>query len=162
VILIDNTVLSNFALIEKLPLLENYCKGKGATTRYVLAEFERGVNEGIFGYYFKLDWIKIVDLENEKEKSLFTNLRKRLGTGEASCLAVTMYRRYDLLSDDMAVRKIALKEGIRLSGSIGVLLELIRLKEVSLEMGNKILKGFIKYGYFSPVDRLDDLLFDEK
>ncbi|MEW6089191.1 MAG: hypothetical protein AB1498_12900 [bacterium] len=47
-ILIDNTVLSNFALAEEMQLLENYCKGKGATSKEVLAEFERGVNEGIF------------------------------------------------------------------------------------------------------------------
>ncbi len=61
-------------------------------------------------------------------------------------------------SDDMAVRKIALQEGIRLSGSIGVLLELIRTEKMSLETGNNILKEFIACGYFSPIDRLDEFL----
>lgn len=156
-ILIDNTVLSNFALTGELFLLEDYCKGRGSTTSYVIAEFERGVKEGIF-LDVKLGWLKKVNLEDTKEESLFASLIKRLGSGEASCLAIAIHRKYDLLTDDMAVRKIALREGVRLSGSIGILLELIRLKRINLEMGNKILETFIKYGYFSPVSRLEDFL----
>lgn len=124
----------------------------------MLAEFERGISKGVFSDV-NLDWLKRLDLESPEEKSLFTNLSKRLGTGEASCLAIAIHRKYDLLSvDDMAVRKIALREGIRLSGSIGVLLELIRIDRIRLETGNKILRGFIKCGYFSPVDRLNEFL----
>lgn len=156
-ILLDNTVLSNFALLGEMALLKYYCKDKGSTTTDVLVEFERGVKERIFANT-KLDWLKILDLEDIKEKTLFLNLSKRLGMGEASCLAIAIQRGYDLLSDDMAVRKIALREGVRLSGSLGVLLELIRTKRITFEMGNKVLKGFIQYGYFSPVDRLDELL----
>lgn len=81
-----------------------------------------------------------------------------MGAGESSCLALSISRGYDLLSDDMAVRKIAMREGVRLSGSIGVLLELIRINGISVEKGNIILKGFIKHGYFSPADRLDELI----
>lgn len=156
-ILIDNTVLSNFALIGELALLKDYCKDRGATTGEVLAEFERGINEGIFTD-IQLGWLNKLDLEDPKEVSLFANLSKRLGAGEASCLAIAIHRGYDLLTDDMAVRKLALRQGIRLSGSIGVLLELIGTGRINLETGNKILKGFIKYGYFSPVGRLDELL----
>lgn len=119
--LIDNTVLSNFALVEELGLLQDYCKDQGCMTNHVF-------------------------------------LVKRLGTGEASCLAIAMRRKYDLLSDDMAVRKIALREGIRLSGSIGVLIDLIRKDRIRLETGNKILRDFIVCGYFSPVDRLNEFL----
>jgi predicted nucleic acid-binding protein len=156
-ILIDNTVLSNFALVGELILLKDYCQGKGATTEYVLAEFERGIKEGIF-INTNLDWLKNLALVDVKESSLFKTLSKRLGAGEASCLAIAMYREYDLLSDDMAVRKVALREKVRISGSIGVLLELIRIEKINLEKGNKILRNFIKYGYFSPVDRLNELL----
>jgi predicted nucleic acid-binding protein len=45
-ILVDNTVLSNFALVDELPLLKQFCKGLGATSEYVLSEFEKGVQEG--------------------------------------------------------------------------------------------------------------------
>ncbi len=156
-ILIDNTVLSNFAIAGELILLEDYCQGKGAATEYVLAEFERGVKEGIFTNV-NLDWLKSLALVDVKEKSFFRTLSKRLGAGEASCLAIAMYREYDFLSDDMAVRKIAIREMVRLSGSVGVLLELTRIDRINLEKGNKILRNFIKHGYFSPVNRLNELL----
>ena len=154
-ILLDNTVLSNFALIEQISLLEEYCGDKAATTIYVFNEFERGIKEELLPDIV-LDWLKKHDL-NEKENKSFLNLSEKLGKGEASCLAIAMHRGYDFLSDDMAVRKIALREGIRLSGSIGVLLELIRIRKISLKEGNNILNKFIKYGYYSPVDKLDGL-----
>jgi predicted nucleic acid-binding protein len=156
-ILIDNTVLSNFVLVGELSLLREYCKKKGAITGHVLAEFKRGIEKGLFNDV-NLDWLHRLDLEGSEEQALFVNLSRRLGAGEASCLALAIHKKYDLLTDDMAVRKIALREGIRLSGSIGVLLDLIRIKRISLEIGNEILKGFIHYGYFSPVDRLDEFL----
>lgn len=156
-ILLDNTVLSNFALVGELRLLEEYCGDSGATTSYVFREFERGVREGFF-VNSELEWLRRLNFEGEKERQLFENLSKRLGAGEASCLAIAMHRGFGFLSDDMAVRKIALREGIRLSGSVGVLLELIRGGSISLERGNEILRGFIRFGYFSPMDRLDGLL----
>ncbi len=156
-ILIDNTVLSNFALVGELILLEDYCQGKGATTDYVLTEFEIGVKDGIF-INTKLDWLKKLVSIDVKEQSFFETLSKRLGKGESSCLAIAIYRGYDLLSDDMTVRKIAMREGVRLSGSIGVLLELIRIDRITLEKGNTILRGFVKHGYFSPLDNLNELV----
>jgi predicted nucleic acid-binding protein len=156
-ILIDNTVLSNFALVKEMALLKEYCRSQGAMTGHVRTEFEKGIAQGILSDV-NLDWLQKVDLEGAEEYALFGNLRRRLGAGEASCLAIAIRRQSDLLSDDMAVRKIALREGVRLSGSIGVLLELIRIGRISLETGNKILKGFIYYGYFAPVDKLNGLL----
>ncbi len=97
-ILIDNTVLSNFALVDELPLLKDYCRDKGAITSYVFAEFEQGVNQGLFSDV-NLDWLKKLVLDSLEEKSLFVNLSKRLGAGEASCLAIAIHRKYDLLTD---------------------------------------------------------------
>ena len=37
-ILINNTVLSNFALVQTVPLLAEFCGGKGRITEQVLAE----------------------------------------------------------------------------------------------------------------------------
>ena len=156
-ILIDNTVLSNFVLVDALELLKTYCAGQGASTQHVLREFNQGIREGLFSHA-DLDWLTPCDLGSPSEIALFTTLNKRLGSGEASCLAIAIHRTDDLLTDDMIARKIALREGIRLSGSIGVLLELIRIKYISLEKGNMLLKGFIRQGYFSPVDHLDEFL----
>lgn len=156
-ILIDNTVLSNFVLADALEVLKTYCVGHGAITRHILQEFTQGVQEGIFGPT-DLSWLIICDFESPAEIMLFTTLNKRIGSGEASCLAIAIHRAYDLLSDDMIARKIALREGVRLSGSIGVLLELIRIAHIDLDTGNRILREFIRQGYFAPVDRLDGFL----
>jgi len=156
-ILVDNTVLSNFALVNELPLLKQFCKGLGATSEYVLSEFEKGVQEG----YFKnpdFPWLTKLDLNTEIERNLFAFLSQRLGTGEASCLVLAIQRKYDFLSDDLMVRKMALREGIRVSGSIGVLIELIYKNVITLERGNELLKGFINKGFFSPVERLDHFI----
>ena len=105
-ILLDNTVLSNFVLVSELPLLKQYCKGAGATTVYVLGEFERGVREGIFKKP-DLTWLTQLDFHNEIERTMFAFLCQRLGAGEASCLVLAIQRKFDFLSDDMMVRKMA-------------------------------------------------------
>jgi len=40
VILIDNTVLSNYAIVGGLQILRSFCGGRGMTTDAVLSEFQ--------------------------------------------------------------------------------------------------------------------------
>lgn len=68
-ILLDNTVLSNFALVGELQLLEEYCGDRGATTSHVFREFEKGVKEGFF-INIELGWIRRLNFEGEKERQL--------------------------------------------------------------------------------------------
>ena len=152
--MLDNTVLSNFALVDELSLLQQFCRDSGAITTHVFNEFEKGVQAGLFKKP-DFSWLAKLDFDNETERNMFTLLNQRLGAGEASCLVLAVHRAYDFLSDDMMVRKFALREGIRVSGSIGVLIELINENIITLEKGNNILKGFIRWGYYSPVEKLD-------
>jgi predicted nucleic acid-binding protein len=156
-ILLDNTVLSNFALAGELPLLKEFCRGSGATTLKVVDEFDTGVVRGLFKAP-DFSWLRIFDFENEIEKSMFARLNQRLGVGEASCLTLAILRKYDFLSDDMMVRKIAYREGVRISGSVGVLIALVKMEKITLANGNKVLSNFIRHGYFSPTDKLDEFL----
>ena len=156
-ILLDNTVLSNFALADEIHLLEEFCRGTGATTVKVVAEFDAGVTQGLFNPP-DFNWLKILDFENEIEKSMFARLNQRLGAGEASCLTLAILRKYDFLSDDMMVRKMAYREGVRISGSIGVLIALIEMERITLATGNNVLLNFIRHGYFSPTDKLNEFL----
>ena len=156
-ILLNNTVLSNFALAQAVPLLIEFCGGKGRITEQVLAEFEKGVQQGVLPTT-TLTWLKKVKLRGSRERTLFLQLCTQLGAGEASCLAVAVVRGYSFLTDDMKARKVARTEGVTVSGSVGVLLELIRIHKLTLEEGNNILRTFIQHGYFSPVERLDEFL----
>lgn len=156
-ILIDNTVLSNFVLVDKSYLLENFCKDCGVSTKYVLDEFEKSIQAGIFKNV-DFSWLNKVDFENDVERNMFIFLHKRLGSGEASCLAIAINRRYNFLSDDMMARKVALREGLKVSGSIGILIELLHKNIITLSEGNDILKQIIRWGYFSPYDNLDNFI----
>lgn len=129
-ILLDNTVLSNFALVKQVSLLKDFCGDKGATTADVLNELEYGIKDKIIPET-ELNWLMKLDL-NEKEDAMFLNFSKKLGKGEASCLAIAINRGYSFLSDDMAVRKIALREGVKLSGSSGTLQVLNLLIQVTV------------------------------
>jgi predicted nucleic acid-binding protein len=157
VILINNTVLFNFALARAVSLLREFCGSKGRATVQVLAEFEEGVQRGVLPPT-TLDWLKRVRLRGPQERTLFVYLRRQLGVGEASSLAIAMVRGYDFLTDDMKARRVAQTEGVTVSGSVGVLLELIRMPKLTLEEGNHLLRAFILLGYFSSVERLDELL----
>lgn len=156
-ILVDNTVLSNFALAGLLDLLYSFAGNKGVTTDHVLAEFSRGVEIGVLPES-DLTWLRVVQVEGRSEEALFRSLRKELDIGEASCLAIAIARESDFLSDDGDARAIARREGVRLSGSIGVLLSLVQSGQIDLKRANDALNDFIRYGYYSPVKTLDPLL----
>jgi hypothetical protein len=56
VILINTTVLSNFALAQAIPRLADFCGGKALATEQVLGEFGNGVHQGIVPATF-LSWL---------------------------------------------------------------------------------------------------------
>jgi predicted nucleic acid-binding protein len=68
------------------------------------------------------------------------DLRKRVDLGEASCLAIAKERGWIFLTDDDKARRIAKQLGVRLSGTIGVLVTAIEDKIISMQK----LKNFIR------------------
>jgi len=87
VILLDTTVLSNFARIERLDLLR-LALPKVATTPQVMAELREGV---AVGHLPDCDWqwVAVVALTFEEEGNL-ARVRLILDDGEASCIAVAL------------------------------------------------------------------------
>ena len=90
ILLLDNTVLSNFALVKRIELLTKALGSQVATTPQVLGEFDNGVTKGRLPEA-RLDWLETVDIAAEEE-SLFRELSARVNVGEASCLAVASQR----------------------------------------------------------------------
>lgn len=89
--------------------------------------------------------------------SLFLELSARFGKGEASCLAVAIFRGLKILTDDLDVRKFAQRRGIPISGTVGVLVLAVLNERISRDEGNRLLSGMIDKGFYSPVKRLDDI-----
>ena len=153
----DNTVLSNFALIGREDILAKLFKDTLFTTEEVFKELKRGEQRNVLP---KRDWqwIGILKIESSQEEFLFRLFAESLGKGESSCLSITISRELKVLTDDMDARKLAQRRGVPVSGTIGVLVEVVREGLSSIEEGNTMLSDMIERGYFSPVEALDELI----
>lgn len=63
-----------------------------------------------------------------------------------------------MVTDDLAARQLAHERGVPLTGTVGILLALVRDGVLSLTEANATLAEMIDRRYRSPVDRLDDLV----
>ena len=154
-ILLDNTVLSNFALVARIDLLATGMGGATATPSQVMHEFRDGIARGRLPDT-RLAWLEVVELSAEEQR-LFEGLAARLNAGEAACLAIAIRRGGRILTDDRDARKLAAQYKVPVSGTIGVLLRLVQIGTLTLPEANDLLGQMIEYGYRSPVSRLDDL-----
>ena len=81
-----------------------------------------------------------------------------LDPGEASCLALAISRQMTLVTDDLAARRLAENRKVPLSGTLGILIALVRQDALSLKEANVMLAGMIRRHFRSPVDRLDEFI----
>ena len=63
-----------------------------------------------------------------------------------------------LVTDDLAARRLAQKRKIPLSGTLGILIALVRHNAFSLKEANAMLSVMIQKRYRSPVDRIDEFI----
>jgi predicted nucleic acid-binding protein len=125
----NTTVISNFASIGQLDVLRQLF-GSLAISTEVYHEIEVGLEEG-YRFYEGIDqvmspfssggWIQLTSMTDDQELRSFHEMPDRLHRGESSCLAIARYRNWLLLTDDRNAREEAMRQGIRVSGSIGCL-----------------------------------------
>ena len=102
-VLVDNTVISNFAKVNRVDLLKGAFE-KVYVTEQVLEEFRVGVRRGVLPDV-TLDF-EVVEVR-EDELELYNALRVKLGKEEASCLTIAKNRNMKVLTDDSDARKVA-------------------------------------------------------
>lgn len=156
IIVVDNTVLSNFAQVGRMDLLEAILGSRAAVTPQVMAEFQAGIDVGKIPAC-NLGWLRPLSLTPE-EQAVYDRLLLRLNAGEAACLAVTLHRSGRLLTDDRDARSFAGRAGIGVSGTLGVLAHLAREERLTVAAADEILGQMIDRGYHSPVDTISGLL----
>ena len=154
-LLLDNTVLSNFALVGRIELLTKALGSQLATTSQVIDEFNEGIASGRVPETM-LDWLEVINLE-AKEETVFQELMMRVNAGEAACLAMAFQRNGRLLTDDRDARKLAAQLKIPVSGTLGILLRLVEINTLTLFEANEILGQMVSKGYRSPVQKLEEL-----
>lgn len=163
----DTTALSNLAVVGRLDLLEKRYHMVGLTTIEVSDELRRGLQAGYEHLENVLQqiqsispggWLRIVAPESPAEHQLRGEFDLLLDPGEASCLALAISRGLILVTDDLAARQLAQERGVPLTGTVGILLALVRDGVLSLAEANGVLAEMIERRYRSPVDRLDELI----
>jgi predicted nucleic acid-binding protein len=159
-VLLDNTILTNFALVDRAELVTRLWPTAACTTAAVMAEYAVGVAEGLLPADAWID-LPVVELTGEEAASA-TRLSSRLGTGERTCLAVALNRQGLLASDDLDARRAADQHRVPRTGSIGILVSCVRRGLLSREEAESLLGEMIAFGYRSPVDRLGSLIDEQE
>ena len=154
--LLDNTVMSNFAAIERPDLLRTAFGSGLATSQQAFDELQAGMRQDKLP---SLDWswLPVWTLE-EAELPHYDRFLSRLNAGEAACLAIALTRRCRILTDDRDARELAHRLKIPLSGTLGVLVRLIDIGSLSLAEADTLLSQMIARGYRSPLTSLRDLV----
>jgi len=154
--LLDTTVLSNFAHVQR-PDIPRTVLGAGvATTPGILAELRVGEQAGLVPV---CDWAWLTVLTpTAAELATAADLQRQLDPGEAECLAVALQRGCRFLSDDFAARRMAEAKGLTVSGTIGILLKGVTGGTLALPEADRLLAEMIRHGYRAPVRSLRQLL----
>ena len=165
-IISNTTVISNFASIERLELL-HVLFDKLYITSEVFDEIQAGLLQG-YTFYDNLSsliypfsdkgWLYLTALNTSLELQTFGNLLSKLNSGEASSLSVALHRKWLFFSDDKAARNTAKKLGVKISGTLGVMLSLVKRDYISMDEANFLLQEMVQGGYYSPVTSLDEIL----
>ena len=154
-VILDNTVLTNFALVGRADLVIHLWPTTAGTTPPVLDEYRSGAGSGLVPGDAWAD-LTVITL-TEEETALAADFSTRLGSGERSCLAVAVCRQGLLASDDLDARRIARQQNVPLTGTIGILTLCVRRGYLSRKEANGFLADMIALGYYSPFDSLDQL-----
>jgi predicted nucleic acid-binding protein len=154
--LLDNTILTNFALVDRAELVVQLWPTAACTTAAVVAEYAVGVAEGLLPADAWID-LPVVELTGE-EAAFADHLSSRLGAGERTCLAAALHRQGLLASDDLDARRAADQHRVPRTGSIGILVSCVRHGLLSREDAESLLGEMIAFGYRSPVGSLRSLI----
>jgi predicted nucleic acid-binding protein len=165
-VITNTTLVSNFSAVGRLDLL-NLCWGSLYIPEQVFAEIQDGRMQG-YTFYDNIEreiaplapdgWLQLTSLQNTDEFRLFGELLGDLHHGEDACLAIATQRKWVFLSDDRAARQAAAKLNVSVSGTLGVLVSLLKRGIVKSEDGDLVLQAMVAKGYFSPVRSLTVLV----
>ena len=155
-VLLDNTVLSNFAHVNRSDLVMDLW-ASCATTLEAWQEFQNGIT---IGKLPKNAWKGLSRIElTTNERQLSNDLANLLGLGECTCIAAAKHRNGMFVTDDRRARQVALGLGLVVTGTLGLLVIAVERKRIALKEANQLLVEMIERGYHSPVDDLGSLFF---
>jgi predicted nucleic acid-binding protein len=150
----DTTVLNNFAQIRRPDLLSSACPNLSAPAS-VWSELDLGVRRGLVPAC-DWSWLKILDL-SQREQAQADRFGRALDPGEAACIAMAASRGGLMLSDDWKARAFGRSLGLEVSGSLGVLNNLVSKRILSLDEADALLTEMVRCGFRSPYRSLREI-----
>lgn len=131
-------------------------------TDFVMAEVRRGFQAGHNHLRLIQDaldegWLEEASLLTKEERAVFRSLSVSLGLGEASSISVAKVRGFLFACDDRTARKEAGLLGIKLTGTLGILMKAVRERVIGFRDGDRILAGMKAGGYYSTIRSLRDI-----
>jgi len=164
-IIANTSTLSNFAAVGQLELLQSRFETLYISEQ-VFDEIQDGLTQG-YDFYTNLKqqifpfsdtgWLHLITMDTVDELMTFNRLLSKLHTGEASCLSIAHHRQWLFLSDDKAARQQARAMNVPISGTLGVLLSLVKQNKLPLVEADRVLQQMIEKGYYSPVISLSEI-----
>jgi len=158
----DTVVLSNFVFSDCLDWMRERYPDRIHITSEVFDEITHGIAAGydrlkeiytsVSDGKIKLEHLTV----DELTRAAF--LRKYLGAGEYSCLAATRSRGGIVVTDDRRARAACRENQLRYTGTIGILAAACTGGNLSVQEADIILHRMRKYGFYSPVSSLKDIL----
>lgn len=158
----DNTVLCNFAAVDRLSLLEKVLDGRGRWTEAVAAEAERSARHlPKLGQVSDGGWLgEPVRIEDPVEIALVDRLRRLVFNGasarplqhlgEAETLVVIRHRREFTgsvwITDDGEAGRYARRKGIATRDTVGLMREAVGSRLVTAQEGHRILVAMTSAG----------------
>lgn len=100
VIILDACVLINFANTQSLSLFSGFMDTDFLTTANVMEEVTYPCQHEALQSCIKSGCLKVVELTDPETMKDFLSLRKRLGKGESSCIAMASANKWIVCSDD--------------------------------------------------------------
>jgi len=162
VIVVNATVLSNLARADRIRILKELFD-RIVVPMQVYEEILRGIEAG-YTFLKTVDeiveeenWMNLEPLKSKKERGLFKDLLETVGYGEAAGIAIAKERALLFSSDDKIARKRAKEHGVKVSGTLGILLIAIEEGKLSTEEADEVLQEMIKGGYRSPIQSMKEL-----
>lgn len=158
-VIFDTMVISNFAKAGQLELLRKMYPATACCSGFVVAEVLRGLRQGHsdLGPLVQLladGWPRQDDLSTPAERQLYARISVSLGDGESSCLALAAERGFVFACDDRLAHSEAVRLGIPLTGTIGILIKSVRNCVIDLKKANALLKRMIAAGFYAPIKRI--------
>lgn len=152
-VLLDTTVLTNFALVGLTSIPKDLWREQACTTAEVLEEYAAGV---VAGRLPRVDWTKLNTIRLSSEEQLFgVQMFPNLGRGERTWLAVAIVRHAMRATDDQLARRVAKLRKVELLGTVGILKTSVQSGLLSQLEAQQKLEEMIDAGYYSPVLKLD-------